>query len=197
VRLAPIKLGNGILRNCEIQMLDFARGNNYDAAVLADTVTDFHVVLAIHVATVIVTFGAIFARPLVFAVASRHDPRSLPVLHRIEYTIEQRLVVPGLCIAVLSGAYLTSFDEHWSDFYVQWGLGVIVFVALALGIVMIPTARRAQAVAERDVQGAAAAGAIGFSEEYRALNRRIAALGALLGLLVLVTLLFMGTEYPR
>jgi hypothetical protein len=177
-------------------MLDFAHGSNYDAAVLADTVTDFHVVLAIHVATVIVTFGAIFARPLVFAVASRHDPRSLPVLHRIEYTIEQRLVVPGLCIAVLSGAYLTSFDEHWGAFYVQWGLGVIVFVALALGVVMIPTARRAQAVAERDVRGAPAAGTIGLSEEYRALNRRIAALGALLGLLVLVTLLFMGTEYP-
>jgi Predicted integral membrane protein (DUF2269) len=177
-------------------MLDLARDSNYDAAVLADTVTDFHVVLAIHVATVIVTFGAIFARPLVFAVASRHDPRSLPVLHRIEYTIERRLVGPGLLVAVLSGAYLTSFDEHWSAFYVQWGLGVIVFFAVALGVVMIPTARRAQAVAERDLQGDGAAGAIDLSEEYRVLNRRIGAVGALLGLLVLVTLLFMGTEYP-
>jgi hypothetical protein len=164
--------------------------------VFADTVTEFHVVLAIHVATVVVTFGALFARPLVFAVASRQDPHSLPVLHRIEYTIECRLVGPGLLVVILSGAYLTNFDGHWSAFYVRWGLGVIAFIAVALGAVMAPAARRARTVVERDVQGSGAAGAIDLSDEYRALNRRISAVGALLSVLVLVTLLFMGTEYP-
>ncbi len=185
-----------MLRFYEIQMLDFARDSNYDAAVLAATVTEFHIALAIHVATVIMTFGAIFARPLVFAVASRHDPRSLPVLHRIEYTIERRLVGPGLLLAILSGAYLTDFNDRWGAFYVQWGLGVVVVVAVALGAVMIPTARRARAVAERDVHGADATGVIDLSEEYRALNRRMSAVGVLLSLLVLTTFLFMGTEYP-
>jgi hypothetical protein len=177
-------------------MLDLGRGKNYDAAVLADTVMEFHIVLAIHVATIVVTLGAIFARPLVFAMASRHDPRSLPVLHRIEYTIERYLVWPGLLVVVLSGAYLTSFDEHWNAFYVRWGIGVVVLIAVALGVVMIPSARRARSVAERDVREAPAVGAVDLSAEYRMLSRRMSIVGAVLSLLILVTLLFMGTEYP-
>jgi uncharacterized membrane protein len=164
--------------------------------VLADTVTEFHLVLALHVATVIVTFGAIFARPFVFAVARRHDPRSLPVLHRIEYTIERFLVAPGLIVAVLTGAYLAGFGEHWSAFYVKWGIGVVVLIAVALGVVLLPAARRARTLAERDLRSAGAAGASRLSAEYSALNRRIGAVGALLGVLVLVTFLFMGTERP-
>jgi heme/copper-type cytochrome/quinol oxidase subunit 2 len=170
---------------------------NYDARVLADTATEFHVVLAIHVATVIVTFGAIFARPLVFAFARRHEPRSLPVLHRIEYTVERLFVWPGILIVVISGAYMTGYDEHWSAFYVLWGIGVIVLIVLALMIALIPAARRARAAAERDVQhSAATGGAVVLGDEYRALNRRIANVGALLGVLILLTLLFMGTEFP-
>jgi ABC-type spermidine/putrescine transport system permease subunit II len=164
--------------------------------VFADTVTEDHVVLGLHVATVIVTFGAIFARPLVFAVARRQDPGSLPVLHRIECAIERWLVAPGLIVAVVTGAYLAGFGEHWSAFYVKWGIGVVVLVAVALPAVLLPAARRARTLAERDLRSAGAVGASGLSAEYLALDRRIGAVGALLGVLVLVTFLFMGTERP-
>jgi hypothetical protein len=162
---------------------------------LAGKVTELHVVLAIHVATVIVTFGAIFARPLVFAAANRQDPRSLPVLHRIEYTIERVLVIPGVLLVILTGIYMADREDGWSAFYVWWGIGVVALIGAALAIVMIPTARRAEAVVRRDLRNSPA-GAIGFSVEYRALTRRLAVVSSVLGVLVLITMLFMGLAYP-
>ncbi len=157
------------------------------------TITEFHVALAIHVATVIATFGVIFARPLVFAAANRQDRRSLPLLHRIEYTIERVLVAPGAVVVVLTGAYMANWGVgRWGDFYVWWGFSVVVFIAAALAMVMIPTARRAEAVARRDL----GEGAIGLSDEYLALTRRLALVSGVLCVLVLVTMLFMGLERP-
>src|SRR5664279_2191327 len=84
-------------------------------------VTFYSVVLAIHIMAVVVAFGVTFAYPIIFAVAARHDPRSLPVLHRIAYTVERLLVNPGLLLVLLAGIYLASKGHHWSDFFVQWG----------------------------------------------------------------------------
>jgi hypothetical protein len=162
----------------------------------APAVTPFHIALAIHVATIVMTFGAIFARPLVFAVASRQDPRSLPILHRIEYTVERYVMFPGVLVVILSGSYMADKGSHWSAIYVWWGIGVVALLGAALALVMIPTARRAEAVAQRDLLAAPAGAVIGLSGEYRALTRRLGAVSSVLGLLVLITMLFMGLEKP-
>jgi hypothetical protein len=160
------------------------------------TVTEFHIVLAIHVATVIATFGVIFARPLVFAAANRQDRRSLPLLHRIEYTVERVLVAPGAVVVVLTGAYMANWGVgRWGDFYVWWGICVVALIGAALVVVMIPTARRAETVAARDLL-ASPAGAVLLSGEYLALTRRLALVSGVLCALVLVTMLFMGLERP-
>jgi len=176
------------------------------------TMTAFHIAAAIHVSFVIATFGVIFARPLVFAAAMKQDRRSLPVLHRIEYTIERVLVVPGMLLVLLSGAYLANWDtRRWHYFYVWWGIGVVLLIGAALATVMIPTARRAEAVVRRDLDqagtasgagaasdagAASGAGAITLSGEYLALNRRLATVSAVLCPFVLMTMLFMGLERP-
>ena len=83
----------------------------------------YEVVLAVHIMAVVVAFGVTFAYPIMFAVGARRDPRSLPLLHRIEYTIERWLVNPGLRGRARAGIYLASDGHHWSEFFVQWGLG--------------------------------------------------------------------------
>lgn len=153
----------------------------------------FEVVLALHVMAVIIAFGVTFAYPIMFAVGARTDPRSLPVLHRIEYTIERRLTNPGLLIVLIAGIYLASKLHVWSAFYVQWGLAAVVVLGGVVGGVMIPTAKRAEAVAERDL-AASGEGDAGLSEEYGALTRRLSTVGTLLSLLVLVTVFFMATH---
>jgi hypothetical protein len=164
----------------------------------------YEIVLAIHVMAVVVAFGVTFAYPIMFAVAARHDPRSLPILHRIEYTIERMLINPGLLLVVVAGVFLASDGHRWSEFFVQWGLGAALVIGALVGSVMIPTAKRAEAVAQRDLAGVGAAvgtaGAVGngatveMSAEYRELVRRLTAVGSLLSVLVLITILFMVTK---
>jgi hypothetical protein len=150
----------------------------------------YDVVLAIHIIAVVVAFGVTFAYPVMFAAAARAYPGSLPALHRIEYTTERWMVNPGLLVMLIAGIYLASKGHHWSEFFVQWGLAAVVVIGAVLGAVMIPSAKRAEAVAANDL-AAAGEGASEPSEEYRAIVRRLTTVGSLLSLLVLVTILFM------
>ena len=139
---------------------------------------------------VVVGFGVTFAYPIIFAVGAKRDPRSLPVLHRIEYTVERLLVNPGLHVVLAAGAYLAGKGHHWSEFFVQWGLGAAVVIGAVVGAVMIPTAKKAEQLAERDL----AAGGGEMSAEYQAAVKRLTTFGTLLSLLVLVTILFMAVK---
>ncbi len=151
----------------------------------------YEVVLAIHIMAVVVAFGVTFAYPIMFAVGARHAPRSLPLLHRIEYTIERALINPGLLVVLVAGIYLASEGHDWSEFFVQWGLAVAVLIGAAVGAVMIPTAKRAEEVAERDIAASGEGGEVTMSGEYSGLVRRLTVVGSLLSTLVLVTILFM------
>jgi Predicted integral membrane protein (DUF2269) len=153
----------------------------------------YEVILGVHVMAVVITFGVTFAYPIMFAVAARHDPRSLPLMHRVEYTIERWLISPGLLVVVVAGAYLAGKGHHWSEFFVQWGLGAAVLIGAIVGSVMIPTAKRAEQTAARDL-AAAGEGAGALSDEYRALTRRLTTFGTLLSVLVLITILFMAIK---
>ncbi len=166
----------------------------------------YEVILAVHIMAVVIAFGVTFAYPIMFAVTARHDPRSLPLVHRIEYTVERMLINPGLGVVLLAGIYLASKGHYWSDFFVQWGLAAVVVIGGLIGAVMIPTAKRAEVVAARDLAAIAAGGASGagaggtgvaeppaqLSDEYRALARRLSSVGSLLSLIVLVTIVFMA-----
>jgi hypothetical protein len=146
--------------------------------------------MAVHIVAVVAAFGVTFAYPIMFTVATRSDPRSLPLIYRIEYSIERMLVNPALLIVFIAGAYLASEGHHWSEFFVQWGLGVTVVIGAVVGAVLIPTAKRAEAAAARDI-AASGEGAVELSEESRRLARRLSIVGTLLSLLVVLTILFM------
>src|SRR5437899_9684799 len=100
---------------------------------------------------VVIAFGVTFAYPIIFAVGARRDPRSLALLHRVEYTIERWLINPGLLVVILAGIYLASDGHHWSEFFVQWGLAASVVIGALVGSVMIPTAKRAESAVERAI----------------------------------------------
>ena len=150
----------------------------------------YEIVLALHIIAVVVAFGATFIYPVMFAVGARGDPRSLPLLHRVEYTIERTLTNFGLLVVLGAGIFLASDRHQWSEFFVQWGLAAAVVIGGLIGAVMIPTAKRAEQVAARDIE-AAGGGEIELSEEYRALVRRLGRVGSLLSALVVVTIAIM------
>jgi uncharacterized membrane protein len=150
-------------------------------------------ILAVHIMAVVIAFGFVFALPVVYMVAGKHDPRSLPILHRIEYTVERMVINPALLVVVAAGIYLASDGHHWSEFFVQWGLAAVVVIGALVGSVMIPAAKRAEEAARLDLADAGE-GDFQPSAEYRALARRLNLVGSGLGVLVLATILFMAVK---
>jgi phosphotransferase system glucose/maltose/N-acetylglucosamine-specific IIC component len=150
----------------------------------------YEIVLAVHVMAVVVAFGVTFAYPIMFAVTARSDPRGLPLMHRVEYTIERTLINPVLGLVLIAGIFLASDGHHWGQFFVAWGVAAVVVIGAVVGSVLIPTAKRAETTAERDI-AASTGDPVEMSEEYRMLTRRLQVVGTLLSVLVLVTILFM------
>jgi Predicted integral membrane protein (DUF2269) len=161
--------------------------------VLVLAASAYELVLALHIMAVVAAFGVVFAYPIFFAVGARHGARSLPLLHRIEYTIERYLVNPMLLVVLLAGIFLASDGHHWSEFFVQWGLVAVVVIGAVVGAVMIPASKRAEPVSERDI-AASGDGEVEMSAEYQSLVRRLSTVGTLLSALVVVTILFMAVK---
>jgi hypothetical protein len=150
------------------------------------------VVLAIHIAAVVVAFGVTFAYPIVFTFGMRLDPRHMGWFHRVEERIGKVLIMPGLAVVLVAGIYLASKEHQWGRFYVQWGLVAALVLGALGGVFFSPTERRAAELADRDIAAAAGSAEVTFSAEYLAVKRRLAIAGGLSSLLVLVTVLFMA-----
>jgi hypothetical protein len=148
------------------------------------------VVLAVHIAAVMIAFGATFAYPVLLGVVGKADPRSLPALYRALHAISVKVIGPGLAVVVIAGIYLASDLHMWSEFFVQWGLGVAIVIGAVEGMFLSPNEKRLVEIADRDL-AAAAGGPVSFSAEHDTLVRRIGAVGATMDLLILLTILFM------
>jgi hypothetical protein len=153
----------------------------------------YEVILALHIAAVVVAFGVTFAYPIIFTVIGRQDPRALGALHRAEQAVNQRLIMPGLAVVIIAGIYLASKLEVWSSFYVQWGMGAAIVLGGLGGLFFAPTARKLAVLADQDV-AASGDGEVRMGAEYEALSKRLAMVGALSSLLVLLTIYLMVTR---
>ncbi len=150
----------------------------------------YEVVLALHILAVVIAFGATFAYPVIFAAVTKADPRALPALYRAAHAVSRLVITPGLAVVIVCGIYLASKLEVWSSFYVQWGLTVAIIIGGIEGALLAPTERRLIEQTDRDV-AAAGEGAVVLSAEHDALFRRVGLIGALMDLLVVMTIFFM------
>ncbi|HEX9482846.1 MAG TPA: hypothetical protein VF927_12155, partial [Solirubrobacteraceae bacterium] len=102
---------------------------------LVPAVTGYDVVMAVHIMAVVIAFGWTFSLPVVYAVAAKRDPRSLPVLHRIELLIFRYVLNPSLLVVLGAGIFLASDGHHWKEFFVQWGLAAVIVIGGLVGAV--------------------------------------------------------------
>lgn len=153
----------------------------------------YEVVIALHIIAVVVAFGATFAYPVIFAVAGKY-PRSLPVVYRAIHAISQRMINPGLLAILVFGVYLASKLHLWSAFFVQWGLGVVIVIGAVEGAFLGPREKRLVEVAEADIAAAGPDGEVVQSAEHKALVKTVGGVGALMDLLVILTIYFMVTR---
>jgi hypothetical protein len=151
------------------------------------------VVLAVHIAAVMIAFGVTFAYPLFVVAGTRIDPRAMPWFHRVQVVIGQRLINPGLAVVLLAGIYLASKLHQWHAFYVQWGLAVVVVLGAIEGAIMIPRERKLAELADRDI-AASGSGEVAWSPEYDSLIKRVTTVGTVMSLLVLITVYLMTVQ---
>jgi uncharacterized membrane protein len=151
------------------------------------TITGYRVGEFVHVAAVVVAFGATYAYAFFIAAAERLNPSALPTVLRGLLNSDRYLVQPGMVVILAAGIYLLSKgDISASETYVTVGFVAILALFGLSHAFFRPQTTRAMEMAERDL----AAGAT-LSDEYLALSKRIAQVGQLAGLIVIVTVFFM------
>jgi hypothetical protein len=164
---------------------------------LIPAVTFYTCALAVHIAAIVIAFGVTFAYPVMYAVGIRAEPRSMPGMHRIQDSVGKFVISPFLGLALLAGIYLASKLHTWGDFYIQWGLAVIILLGALGGVFFAPRERRLAELAQRDIDaagGAAAGDSFSFSSEYLELRRQVFLVNAGANVLVLLTIYFMTAQ---
>jgi uncharacterized membrane protein len=158
---------------------------------LVPAVTGYDVVMAVHIMAVVIAFGWTFSLPVVYVVAAKRDPRSLPVLHRIELLIFRYVLNPSLLVVLGAGIFLASDGHHWKEFFVQWGLAAVIVIGGLVGGVLMPASRHAEESVTADLAAWSGAGEFTPGPSYLALTRRLGIVGSIASGLVLLTILFM------
>ena len=150
------------------------------------SVTDYSVGLFIHTLAVVVAFGPTFAYGIIFSVLPRH-PRSAPAFFTAIRKVDTYLVDPGMILVLLAGIYLL-IEGPWesSEAFITIGFAAIIVLFGLQHAYLRPQGRKAQAIAERDLERGDS-----FSEEFEAITRRFSLIGPLVGLIIVVTIFFM------
>jgi len=149
-------------------------------------ITDYSVVLFIHVLAVVLAFGPTFGYGLIFSVLPKY-PRSAPAFLEAIRKVDNYLVNPGMIVLLVAGIYLLT-DGPWeaSEAWISIGFLAIIVIFGLQHAFFGPQGRKAQAIAERDLKAGDT-----LSEEFEEISRRLGVVGPVAGLIVVVTIFFM------
>jgi hypothetical protein len=147
---------------------------------LLTSVVFWQVILAVHIVAVVITFGVLFAYPVIYLFASKLDPAAMSWYYRTRTFLGRRLVSPGLLLVLVAGIYLASKLHQWHFFYVQWGLAIVVIIGGLQGAVL----SRMEKTLAGNASGA----------ENQALSRRVMVVDALILVLILITIYLMTIQ---
>lgn len=153
----------------------------------------YSISLFVHIAAVVVGFGATYALALTFPVAQKVGHQHLPYVHALSLAISRYLATPALVIVLVTGIYqVAESDDRGYEFGDPWiSASFLILIVLGglIGGYFIPADRRLGAMVERDLQNGGQP-----SEEYNRAAKRGAVVGPIAGFLVLVAIFLMTTK---
>jgi uncharacterized membrane protein len=157
-------------------------------------VTTFEISVFIHVAAVVVGFGATFAEAIAFPVAMKLDPRHLPYVYALQLAINRFFVGPAMVLILLTGFYQVS-EGNFSlgDAWIAITLGIVIVLGAINGAYFIPTDRKLMAMATAEI-AAAGAGAVTLSDDFQRRARNEGIVGTVVGILILLAVFLMITK---
>ena len=148
-------------------------------------------VLWIHVAAVVIAFGAPFIYPIILARVTNANPEALPGLYNAMVHAGRTLITVAYAVLFLAGAYLASDAGLWSEHWVSGSLVIlIVLVGLSHGLAL-PTEKKLSAIATTELAARGGGGPMTFSAEYEKAFRKLNLVGLISNVLVLIALYLM------
>ncbi len=148
-------------------------------------------VLWIHVAAVVIAFGAPFIYPIILARVTNANPEALPGLYNAMIHAGRTLITGAYLVLFLAGAYLASDAGLWSEHWVSGSLVIlIVLIGISHGLAM-PTEKKLSAMATKELAARGGSGPMTFSAEYEKAYRKLNLVGMLSNVLVLIALYLM------
>lgn len=156
-------------------------------------VTFYDVVKWFHISSVVVGFGGTFAYAVIIGVAARTSPRSMPGVFSGIAANDRTLVTIGGIGILLSGVYLLADRWEGSEFFIVWGIVAMIVLLGLIHSFFIPNEIKAKEAAERDIERAGD-GEVEFGEEFNEANSKLAKMGPIAGLIIILTIYVMTTK---
>jgi hypothetical protein len=151
----------------------------------------YDVVVAVHVAAIVIAFGVTFAYPLLYTSFRTGGAQAVAELHRGQALVGKRLIAPFGGLALLAGIYL-AVDRHLFDkIWVQVPTVILIVILAAGGAFFGPSEQKLAELAARDATRSSPGAETTFSDEYEALARRVKLVGLAMSTLVLVAVFMM------
>jgi hypothetical protein len=149
-------------------------------------------VLWIHVAAVVIAFGAPFIYPVILARVTNANPEALPGIYNAMVHAGRTLITVAYLVLFLAGAYLASDASLWSEHWVSGSLVIlIVLIGLSHGLAL-PTEKKLSAMATTELAARGGGGGpMTFSAEYEKAYRKLNLVGLISNVLVLIALYLM------
>jgi hypothetical protein len=157
-------------------------------------VTFYDVVVWLHISAVVIGFGPTFAYAMFSAVAAKEGPVGSLAVERAIVRWNMTGTTGGMVVVLLTGLYLAGDRWDFGDFFVSWGfVAILILFGVAHGY-MLPRERRLVAELEEEVKRTGGDPAQERSAGPSQLEGQIARMGALLGILILLTIYVMTTK---
>jgi hypothetical protein len=129
---------------------------------------------------IVLAFGVTFAYPIMGPYLGKNHPETLVAFHGVQERIGKLLITPFATLALLTGIYLASDRDYFSEIWVQVPMAILIILLGMGGAVFAPLERKAAALA-----------ADPSSAEYQATVGKVAKAGMLASVLILVAIFFM------
>lgn len=162
--------------------------------VLAPAVMFWQVILTVHILAVVISFGLVFAWPLLAMLQKRLDARAVPALHRVQWTLHMRVSAPGLVVVVAAGIYLASYLHVWSQFFVGWGLAAAIAIGAVGGAYLSPREKKLAEMADVELAAGGGGPDVAWSPAYLAVRRQAEFARIVQAAIVVLTILFMTLQ---
>jgi len=158
------------------------------------TVQFYDVVVFLHILGVVVGFGPTFAYALFAGMAAREGLHASLAVERAILRWNQTGNTVGMIVILLSGIYLAADRWQFGDVFVSWGFVVIIALFGLVHGYFLPRERKLIAGLEAEAAAAGADASKERSPELAAIDREVARVGMVAGIVIVLTIYVMTAK---